>query len=101
MNPYPLYDYLMTQINNQPIDLHQVGLTINGIAELEDANDHYQEIQALILHHESVINSNIVFSKIPHEGKVLPGDKGLLYVLAKLPLITKQLIYQYLIYYSQ
>lgn len=106
MNPYPLYDELIKQIKEnreKNIDLSQMCLTINSLALLDEssANDHYEEIYALLLHHECVENKGILFSKIPNDGKVLPGDNGVLYNPGKLAVKPRQLIDQYLEFYSK
>jgi len=103
---YPLYDELIKRINetqDKNIDIEQMCLTINSLAYLdkEIAADHYEEIYALLLHHEEVINQGVLFSKIPNDGKPLPGDSGVLYVPAKLLVKPRQLVDQYLKYYSQ
>lgn len=106
MNPYPLYDKLINQIKDnreKNIDLTQMSLTINSLAFLDEAsaNDHYEEIYGLLLHHECVENNGVLFSKIPNAGNVLPGDNGILYTPGKLPVKPRQLIAQYLEYYKK
>jgi hypothetical protein len=105
MIKYPLYDKLIEQIKEKKdnnINIDQLCLTINALAFLDknDAIDHYQEMYALLLHHELVINNGVLFSKIPNEGKLLHGEK-VLYTPAKMPVQPRQLIAQYIDYYSK
>jgi hypothetical protein len=106
MNSYPLYDELIKQIKEKPnknIDISQMCLTINSLSFLdkETATEHYEEIFALLMHHEYVENNGILFSKVPNDGNILPGDSGVLYTPEKLPVRARQLIDQYIEYYSR
>jgi hypothetical protein len=104
MNPYPLYDELMKQIKekqNKNIDISTMCSTINSLAFLENAHEHYEELYVLLLHHECVENNGILFSKIPNDGKTLPGDNGILYNPEKMAVKPRQLIDQYLEYYKK
>jgi len=106
MNPYPLYNELIRQINEKQesnIDISQMCLTINSLAFLdkEASKEHYEELYCLLLHHETVENDGILFSKVPNDGKTLPGDNGVLYTPEKLPVKPRQIINQYLEYYSK
>ena len=62
LKPYPLYEELSKRVNlriNKGIDIKRVCTTINSIWQTmttEEAQDHYNEIAALILHHELLEN---------------------------------------------
>lgn len=106
MNPYPLYDELIKQIKekrDKNIDIAQMCSTINSLAYLDKSIsvEHYEELYVLLLHHDCVENNGILFSKIPNDGKTLPGDNGILYTPEKIPVRPRQLIDQYLDYYKK
>lgn len=100
---YPLYDELLKQVNEKEdynIDAMIVCQTINNISlNNSDAVDHYEEIGALIMHYECLTNSNILLTLTPFDGKVLPGNKGILNTLVKFPVTLRRIIYQYLQHY--
>ena len=103
---YPLYEELLRQViekKDNSIDVSMVCSTINSLAYQDNniSNDHYNEIAALILHHELIINSGILLSTISNDGKLLPGNKGILYNFLKLPPLLKQIIAQYIEFYSK
>jgi len=106
MNSYPLYDELIKRIEekeNKIIDNSQMCATINSLAFMDkkSASEHYEEIYVLLLHHEFIVNQGVLFSKIPNDGKTLPGDNGVLYTAQKLPVKAKQLVNEYIEYYSK
>ncbi|CAH6420779.1 Hypothetical protein HVR_LOCUS1289 [uncultured virus] len=100
--PYPLYDELVKRVearNEKGIDIKRVCTTINGISQSmrpEDANHHYAEIAALILHYEITSNSGVLLSPIPYDGKVMAGGKGILHYPMNLPPLLQQIIAQYI-----
>lgn len=102
MLKYPLYEELIKKVNekqDQNIDICQ---TINAISlNNEDYAEHYEEIEAIILYYELTTNSNILLTTTPFDGKMLPGNKGLLNTLIKLPLPLRKILLQYIIYYAQ
>lgn len=101
MMKYPLYEELSRQVKEQSTDIGHVCPTINAIS-LNNADyiDHYEEIYALILHYELLTNANILLTLTPFESKVLPGNKGIIDILIKLPLALRKIIIQYIEYYS-
>jgi hypothetical protein len=101
---YPLYDYLLnkTKESTKQIDLDEFCLTLNGICHLENQQDHYNEIYALMLHYETLHNNSILLS-VPFEGKLMPGNKqtkNILYNNIKLPSLFRQILYEYILYYQ-
>lgn len=103
---YPLYDELLRLIaekQDKNIDIPEMCMTINSLAfwPKDLAADHYEEIYTLLLHHECVQNQGVIFSKVPNDGKTLPGDSGVLYTPQKLPVKPRQLIDQYIEFYSK
>ena len=99
---YPLYDELVKKVEartEKGIDVKRICATINGISQSmkpEDANKHYTEIAALILHHEILSNGGVLLSAIPYDGKVMAGGKGILHCPMNLPPLLQQIIAQYI-----
>jgi len=100
--PYPLYDELSRRVEartEKAIDIKCVAATINNISQnlsFEDAQIHYREIAALILHHDLLANNGILLSPIPFDGKVLNGGKGIIHYIMNLPPNLQQIIAQYI-----
>lgn len=100
--PYPLYDELLKRVearNEKGIDIKRICTTINGISQsmkTENANHHYEEIAALILHHEISNNNGVLLSSIPYDGRVMTGGKGILHYPMNLPPLLQQIIAQYI-----
>ena len=112
MTSYPLYDYLLSQINedHKSLDIKELSLNLNSISKLNinDQKEHYEEIYELMLHHESLTNSGILLSSIPYDGKIMPGKKGsnIVNILinlsnVKIPMMLKQILFQYVEYYKE
>jgi hypothetical protein len=102
---YPLYEELLKQVNekkDQTLNVQDLCLTINNISQLpiNDQTDHYEEIYALMLHHEN-INNNFLSHYIVNDGKLMPGNKNILYVHSKLTFKLMQIISQYIDYYKK
>ncbi len=100
---YPLYEELQKQVNEkneQNIDISYLCSTINAISYNDDYVDHYEEICCLILHYECVTNANILLTTTPSDGKLLPGNKGFLNFVLKMPIQLRKIILQYIEYYS-
>jgi hypothetical protein len=101
IQPYPLYDELIKQIESRrekTIDIKRVCTTINNIATTntpDDTVEHYREIFALILHHELITNNGVILSSIPFDGKIMSGGKGILYYIMNLPPDLQHIIAQY------
>lgn len=101
---YPLYEELLQRVNmkeDKTFNAHEICMTLNAIARMqpESQKEHYEEIAALILHHESVDNSGIRLLSIPYEGKQMPND-NILHNFIKFPLLLKYIIVEYIQYYS-
>lgn len=98
---YPLYDELLRKVRqrkDKTIDIKRVCTTINNIAQTmspEETKKHYEEILALIIHHERVA-SGMVLSVVPFDGKTMVGGKGVLFTMNKLPPTLQQIIAQYI-----
>lgn len=107
VQPYPLYDKLLQRVKNKEnksIDVSKVCATINDIAQnqsYEEANEHYREIGALILHHELLSNNGVLLSSVPYEGKVMSGGKGILYKMTNLPPLLQYIIAEYIEYQNE
>ena len=101
MQAYPLYDELLAKVNSRAsssIDIKRLSTTINKIAQTcnrEEAEEHYTEIAALILHHQTLSEKQITYN-IPYGGKPMFNDKGILYVITNLPPILQQIIAEYI-----
>lgn len=104
MIAYPLYDELVRLANekeDQNIDTSYICSTINAISLNNiDTAEHYEEIHALIIRYELMTNSNILLTMTPCDGKLLPGNKGVLNTLIKLPVPLRRILLQYIEYYS-
>ena len=100
--PYPLYDELAARAEarkEKSINIKQICTTITNISQTlppEEAKKHYDEIAALILHHEIISNGGILLSPIPYDGKVMIGGKGILHNMMNLPPNLQQIIAQYI-----
>lgn len=100
VQPYPVYEELAQKIKEAAqIDIERVRATINGIGDKlppEQAKEHYQEIAALILHHDMLMNNGVLLSNTPFEGKVMAGGKGIMYNFINLPATLQQIIALYI-----
>lgn len=104
MMHYPLYDELVRQVNakeDKTFNANEICLTLNAIARMETESQkcHYEEIAALILHHELVENNGILLLSIPYDGKQMPND-NILHNFIKFPPLLRYIIVQYIEYYS-
>ena len=104
MLQYPLYDELLRRVNekeDKTFNAHEICMTLNAIARMSPEHQklHYEEIAALILHHELVDNNGIRLLYIPYEGKQMPND-NILHNSTKFPLLLKYIIVEYINYYS-
>ena len=102
---YPLYDKLLAEVRckeEKNIDMNKICTLINNLSlmDTEESTQHYEEIQAIIIHHDLVHNDGILLSLVPNEGKLMPGGKSILYTLIKLPNLLRQIIAQYIEFYS-
>lgn len=99
---YPLYDELKAKVisrKDKTIDVGLICNTINNIARKSsnvDDMQHYQEIQALTIHHDVVSNYNSMLSCVPYDGKTMFAGKGVLYTFSNLPPLLQQIIAQYI-----
>lgn len=103
MHRYPLYEKLLEEIKKKedvPINVMNCCEAINNIALLDHPEEHYQEIQALIMHHDALHHDNILLSKTPNDGYVLPSGKDVMYQFNKCPGVLKKIIIEYLLFYS-
>jgi hypothetical protein len=102
---YPLYDFLLQKVKEETkqIDIDELCMTLNGLGHTDNQQDHYDEIYALMIHHECINNNGILLT-IPFEGKLMPGNKqskNILYNNSKLPVLLRQILYEYILYYKQ
>lgn len=96
--PYPLYDDLLSKVNTGSFDVKKVCTTINEMPNYmstEEYSKHYQEITALIFHHE-LKTTGALLSSVAYDGKVMAGGKGILYNITSLPPILQQIISIYI-----
>jgi len=99
--PYPLYDELLKRVQartEKTIDINRLCKTITNISftlSQENTLDHYNEIQALIIHYDILSNGGILVSSVPFDGKVMSGKKGILNYIINLPPLLQQIIAQY------
>lgn len=100
--PYPLYDELYKKIqtrSEKDVDIRKVCTTINNIALThtpEETEEHYREIEALILHHELLTNNGILLCEVPYDGRLMAGKKGILHSIMNFPPLLQQIIAQYI-----
>ena len=100
--PYPLYDYLAQRVaarTEKTINVKQICATITNISQTsspEEARKHYEELGALILHHEFIHNGGVLLSPVPFEGKIMVGGKGILHYMMNLPPSLQQILAQYI-----
>jgi hypothetical protein len=105
---YPLYDLLLKKVEERTeknVDIRCVCTTINNITRTltpSDANDHFCEIYALILHHEAINNNGVLLSATPYNPKIVDDDRrGILNFIMNLPPLLQQIITQYIFEYSE
>ena len=97
---HPLYDKLLEEVKSggeQEIDIKLLCKSITDIYKdlsPESAHKHYEEILALIYHHELSVNNGILLSTL-FDGKSMAGGKGILYKMDSLPIILKNIIARY------
>ncbi|HSW76541.1 MAG TPA: hypothetical protein VLG50_05825 [Candidatus Saccharimonadales bacterium] len=102
---YPLYDKLLADARHKDeknIDMVTLCQILNNISllDMEQAKDHYEEIFAIIIHHEKINHGGIMLSLIPNDGKLLPGGKSILYIFIKLPKMLKLILLAYVEHYT-
>ncbi len=104
---FELYDLLLQRSRERDeknIDIDKMCSTINSIALLDDksSKEHYDELQVLLLHHESLKNNKVLLTKIPYNGIEQQGGRGVKYIFRQLqdPQL-QQILYEYILYYSQ
>ena len=99
---YPLYDKLARQVaarEEKTIDIKRICITINNIAQThtpEEIAEHYNEIGALILHHDLLTNNGVLLSLVPYGGRTLLGWRGIIHEIMNCPPNLQQIIAQYL-----
>jgi hypothetical protein len=98
LQPYPLYDNLVTQVTsnqNKNVDIKRICNTINTLSQTsEDALELYREIATLIIHHNILHNEGS--DQVPYGGKIMVGGKGILMTIANLPPLLQQIIAQFI-----
>lgn len=104
---YELYDFLLARSKERDeknIEIDKLCQTINNIVLLDDksSKEHYDELQFLLLYHESLKNNKVLLTKIPYNGIEQQGERGVKYLFRQLndPQL-QQLINEYIIYYSE
>ena|SRR4029079_4242961 len=104
---YELYNLLLAKAKERGeknIDIDKLCSTINAIALLDDksSKEHYDELQVLLLHHESLKNNKVLLTKTPYGGVEQQGGRGVKYIFRQLndPQL-QQLLNEYIIYYSE
>jgi hypothetical protein len=102
MPAYPLYDRLLALAEKEkgkPVDVNFICNNINALERAPNnaagAADHYYEIAALILHHESLTNKGLLLL-VPYEGRTANGGRGIIYNIAALPPVLQHIIAIYL-----
>lgn len=106
--PYPLYDLLVAKArerNECNMNVDYICKTINDLAllPLTEAQEHYDELHALLLHHDLITNKGILLSLIPNEGKTLASNKSstaIKYIFNKIPNSFRPILNEYIIHYS-
>lgn len=100
---YPLYDTLLTSVmsrGNYDVDIKRVCNTINGLSQNlspADANAHYAEIQALIIHHDALTRGIVSTpASVPYGGTVMVGGKGVLNRIENMPPVLQRIIAEYI-----
>jgi hypothetical protein len=100
IQPYPLYDNLVTQVTNNQgknIDIKRICNTINMLSQVsDDGFELYREIGALIIHHHILHNEGNIVDQVPYGGKVMVGGKGVLMTIINLPPLLQQIIAQFI-----
>lgn len=103
---YELYDMLAQRVrekNEKNLEIDKLCLTINSIASMDKKSmaEHYEELKALMLHHESIKNKGVLLTKITNGGVEQPGGRGIQYIFNNIKDIQlKQIFNEYIIYYS-
>lgn len=104
---YELYELLLQRSRDRDeknIDIEKLCLTINSLVLLDEksSKDHYDELMALILHHEYLKNNKVFLTKVPYNGVEQPGGRGIQYIFRDLkdPQL-QQIINEYILYYSE
>lgn len=98
---YPLYDYLANkaEVNRDKIiDLTSLCATITQMSydgTCPDYMKHYEEIAALIIHHDLISNRGVSLSHLPYEGKTMSNGKGIMHNFANFPPKLQRIIAYY------
>jgi hypothetical protein len=98
VQPYPLYDQLLASVTARgayDVDIKRVCNTINNLSQYltaAHANEHYGEIQALIIHHEAM---NGGLQPVPYGGTIMVGGKGVLNRIENMPPVLQRIIAEY------
>lgn len=97
MSNYPLYDYLNSKnMSSNEIDMKIISSTMNSLKTLSDSDSkkHYEEINSLVYYYYFKENGKFPTGKGSVYGAtIMPGSKGMIYTIKKLP-INLQLILQ-------
>lgn len=103
---YPLFDELMRQVSERQeklVDIKNLCSSINEIAQThnpETTKEHYEEIDALIIHYYLSYYPNGNATVTPYGGRIMAGGRGILYGITDFPPLLQQIIMQYVINYS-
>lgn len=102
---YPLYDQLLASVTARgtyDVDIKRVCNTISGLAQHlppAQATEHYEEIQALIIHHDALTSLPTAASSspqpVPYGGTVMVGGKGVLNRIENMPPVLQRIIAEY------
>lgn len=107
LQAYPLYDMLRERAQQRVdagIDVKRVCLTISFMSEnmkQPGVAEHYEEIAALMIHHELLTTNTLPLSGAPTGAQVLRGGKGLLVRCANMSPQLIAILTQYIEHYSQ
>jgi len=90
---YPLYDDLVEKIKLRETP------NIDNISNNLQSNDyleHYNEVCALIIHHNFKSNFKSNMNILPFNSKIMFGGKGILFNISKFDPLLQQIIAQYI-----
>jgi len=97
-----LLEHVKTR-ETKDIDLKKICATIKKISESskpEEVTEHYREIDALVIHHATLMNGSVP-DEPPFSGRFMPGSMGILCNMLNFPPLLQQIIAQYIEEMSQ
>lgn len=86
---FPLYSELLDEVykTNPVPDMHKMSSVINSLSSEKMIQ------MMIIIHHHAIVTGSFQNGKIPYEGKIFNGTKGVKYKISDLPIELQKIIW--------